>query len=127
MIPDAEDRFMTAAKAFQALEKRFYGGERPDDREWLEVELDLEAATPGLSDLNRGRAMVLKASGVYFRTFPKGLLFAVREAPNPERAAALTLAREGREYLRREQSTADLAWADSVVHLLEEVTAIEQQ
>jgi hypothetical protein len=124
---DAQERFVNAAKTFHGLEPALQaGGPNVDPLTIEEVVSDLDAAIPGLTGEDLGRALVFKGYALLWRRIVEirsdvrraELAMLRGEKADSRLAAALEGAIRGRELLQAHGTEKDRRWADDVVNKL---------
>jgi hypothetical protein len=119
---DAEEKFVEAVEAFTIVDDkaRASGWRNIDVRAFRSVMIDLDAAIPGLTDENLGRAKLLRAMccyWLYLNNLPR--VFDVDAPPDPLLQEGLSYALEGRKILEEcGGSEGDLHWANDIVSKL---------
>ena len=121
---DAEEKFYEAVEAFKLVDEKARGAgpKSIDAPGFKSVMIDLDAAIPGLTDENLGRAKLLKATcchWLYLNNLSKTLVFVVDAPPDPFLQEGLSYALEGRKILEECGGSAhDLHWANDTVNKL---------
>ena len=123
---DAEEKFFEAVEAFKPVDEKARAGSLKDidARAFRSVMIDLDAAIPGLTDENLGRAKLLKAVCCHWLYLvnlskKKSILFVRDAGPDPLLQEGLSYALEGRKVLEECGGSAhDLQWANATVRKL---------
>jgi len=122
---DAEEKFFEAVQAFKLVDEKARASLKDiDERALRSVMIDLDAAIPGLTDENLGRAKLLKAVCCHWLYLgnlrkKKSILFVRDAAPDPLLKEGLSYALEGRKVLEQSGGSAnDLQWANETVRKL---------
>jgi hypothetical protein len=130
---DAFTRFIDAARTFHGVEDRLRAGDDAVELRMIDgVVIDLDAAIPGLTDVDLGRALVLKGHVLWWRNMlemrkeirsqtSRGRvpLFDVDKSPDPRMAEAFSSASKGFELLKTHGTDHDRSWAEDVVSKLQ--------
>ena len=122
---DAEEKFFEALRAFKPVDERARASLKDIDvQAFRSVMIDLDAAIPGLTDENLGRANLLKAVCCHWLYLgnlskKKSILFVVDAPPDPLLQEGLSYALEGRRVLEECGGSAnDLQLANDTVRKL---------
>lgn len=124
---DAEQKFFEAVNTYKTADEKARNGglNKIDAKTFQMVIIDLDAATPGLTGVMLGLALLFKAGCLYwlhldklFKDRSSDRLFDGDAPPDPLLKEGLSCALRGREILKKLGSTVHLSWANDLVNKL---------
>ena len=127
---NAEAKFFDAVNSFRFAEQAARANmNQIDQRAFKMVVIDLDAALPGLDDVTRGRALLLKAASLHWLYVSQlsayDSVFAMLNDIEGQaqlkslREEALSWALQGRAVVVESGTPSDLAWADDLASKLQ--------
>ncbi len=126
---DAEIKFFEAVRNFRTAEEAAKGlPKNLDQRAFRAVQIDLDAALPGLDSIARGQALLLKAASQYWiyvgqvSEYDSAIDLLDDETGQAHleslRNEALSWALQGKEIVTIYGTASDLSWAESLIKVL---------